>query len=76
MPEAVRAKLPNPVLPAILIGRLAVAREQQGSGLGKQLLIDALIRCLALAESLGVAFEDEPLHLFLPTKTIAVLFGS
>lgn len=39
-------KLPRyPVVPAALLGRLAVARTQQGLGLGGVLLADALKRC-------------------------------
>ena len=43
-PEIVR-KLPRyPVVPAVLLGRLAVARHYQGQGLGGILLADALRR--------------------------------
>ena len=43
-PEVVR-KLPRyPVVPAALLGRLAIAKTQQGRGLGSALLGDALIR--------------------------------
>lgn len=43
-PEIVK-KLPRyPVLPATLLGRLAVARAVQGQGVGSILLSDALIR--------------------------------
>jgi len=43
-PEIAR-KLPRyPVVPAALLGRLAVARTYQGKGLGSALLSDALIR--------------------------------
>jgi GNAT superfamily N-acetyltransferase len=43
-PEIVR-KLPRyPVIPATLLGRLAVGRRHQGKGLGAALLADALIR--------------------------------
>jgi GNAT superfamily N-acetyltransferase len=43
-PDVVR-KLPRyPVVPAALVGRLAVAREYQGKGLGGVLLGDALLR--------------------------------
>jgi GNAT superfamily N-acetyltransferase len=43
-PEITR-KLPRyPVVPAVLLGRLAVARDYQGQGLGGVLLADALTR--------------------------------
>lgn len=43
-PEIVK-KLPRyPVLPAVLLGRLAVARHYQGQRLGEILLVDALQR--------------------------------
>jgi GNAT superfamily N-acetyltransferase len=43
-PEIVR-KLPRyPVVPAALLGRLAVSRNFQGKGLGAALLADALLR--------------------------------
>ena len=40
-------------IPAILIARLAVDESRQGRGLGEALLIDALRRCAAAAESIG-----------------------
>ena len=43
-PEIVK-KLPRyPVVPAALLGRLAIAQKAQGKGLGAALLADALIR--------------------------------
>lgn len=51
-PEVVK-KLPRyPVMPAALLGRLAVARSYQGQGLGGVLLADALRRTLRV--ELGV----------------------
>jgi ribosomal protein S18 acetylase RimI-like enzyme len=42
---AIEKKLPRyPVVPAVLMGRLAVARDYQGQGLGGILLADALKR--------------------------------
>ena len=38
----------------ILLARLAVDTEARGQGLGQLLLVDALHRCLALGERLGV----------------------
>jgi GNAT superfamily N-acetyltransferase len=45
LPPAIVKKLPRyPVVPAALLGRLAVARSHQGRGLGGVLLADALKR--------------------------------
>jgi len=47
-------KLPRHPIPVILLGRLAVDESIRGQGLGERLLVDALSRCLDLAEPLGV----------------------
>jgi GNAT superfamily N-acetyltransferase len=47
LPAAFARKLPRyPVLPAALLGRLAVDARRKGAGLGTVLLLDALRRCL------------------------------
>lgn len=64
--EAVRRRLPPhfPV-PAILLARLAVGDADQGRGLGRSLLADALERIILAAEQVGVravvvdAIDDE-----------------
>jgi len=45
------AKRPVPVL---VLARLAVDRDHQSQGVGRSLLQDALLRCAAVAESVGV----------------------
>lgn len=46
-PENVAKKLPRyPVIPATLLGRLAIDRQLQGRGAGEYLLMDALHRSL------------------------------
>lgn len=40
-------------IPAILIGRLAVDRAEQGRGIGEALLIEALRKAAAAAETIG-----------------------
>jgi ribosomal protein S18 acetylase RimI-like enzyme len=45
------AKRPVPVL---VLARLAVDREHKGRGVGRSLLQNALLRCAAVAESVGV----------------------
>jgi GNAT superfamily N-acetyltransferase len=47
LPPGVAKRLPHyPVVPATLLGRLAVHRTGQGQGLGEFLLMDALFRSL------------------------------
>jgi GNAT superfamily N-acetyltransferase len=47
LPAALVRKLPRyPVLPATLLGRLAVDKGRRGEGFGTLLLLDALRRCL------------------------------
>ena len=55
MPENMRSRLPRyEELPAALIGRLAVDLRYRGQKLGGFLLLDALQRCLATSERLGL----------------------
>lgn len=54
LPEATAKKLPRyPLLPATLIGRLAVDRHYQGKGCGELLLVDALKRSLISTKQIG-----------------------
>jgi GNAT superfamily N-acetyltransferase len=53
-PDRLRKKLPRS-LPAARLGRLAVAKNFQGQGLGSALLIAAFKRMLAGSESVGMA---------------------
>jgi predicted GNAT family N-acyltransferase len=47
LPESIAKKLPKyPVVPATLLGRLAVSRMHRGQGFGEFLLLDALRRSL------------------------------
>lgn len=47
LPQDLARKLPKyPLVPAVLIGRLAVRSDWQGRGLGGDLLLDALLRVL------------------------------
>lgn len=55
IPEKERKRLPRHPIPIVHIGRLAVCRTTQGQGLGETLLMDALNRTLAIAETdLGI----------------------
>ncbi|MBF0555512.1 MAG: GNAT family N-acetyltransferase [Nitrospirae bacterium] len=54
LPDRITAKLPRyPLMPATLIGRLAVDRHYQGRGYGELLLVDALRRSLISTEQIG-----------------------
>lgn len=56
LPEDLLVKLPRyPIVPAILIGRLAVNKEQQGEGYGQTILMDALNECALFSEKIGAA---------------------
>jgi GNAT superfamily N-acetyltransferase len=53
-PEEARKQIPRyPLISCTLIGRLAVAKDRQGQGLGSILLADALQRAFASASSVG-----------------------
>ena len=54
LPEGWQKKLPRYPIPMARIGRLAVDKSAQNQGLGKHLLMDALYRCVALAENIGI----------------------
>ena len=70
LPEPIAKKLPRyPLLPATLLGRLAISRTCQGLNLGRFLLMDALHRSwIATSEvaSVGVVVEalDESARAF------------
>jgi GNAT superfamily N-acetyltransferase len=49
----VRRNMPDPV-PVAIVARLAVDQEWQGTGLGGDLLRDAVLRTLGAAQTLGI----------------------
>ena len=53
-PGKVRRNAPD-LIPVLIIGRLAVSREQTGKGLGADLLSDALRRIAQASTSIGIA---------------------
>jgi ribosomal protein S18 acetylase RimI-like enzyme len=56
VPQDIARKLPKyPVVPATLIGRLAVSVAFRGQGLGELLLMDALHRSLELSKQIASA---------------------
>lgn len=55
LPDEVIKKLPKyPLLPGILLGRLAINSSHQSQGIGALLLIDALKRSLSISEQIGI----------------------
>lgn len=51
-PGRIRRNMPDPV-PVIVLGRLAVHIDQQGRGIGRGLLKDAVLRTLQVREQVG-----------------------
>lgn len=54
LPQILARKLPRHPIPAALLGRLAVGRTEQGQGIGKILLADAVKRTLAISDQIGI----------------------
>ena len=54
LPETLQKRFPHHPLPIVRLGRLAVDKEQQGKGLGKQLLAHALHKCYLLSKEIGM----------------------
>lgn len=50
-PEVFRKKIKYPYVPVILLGRLALDKRFFGKGLGKTLLVNALKKCLYIANN-------------------------
>lgn len=86
LPESMMKKMPRyPLVPAILLGRLAVDQRQRGNHFGELLLIDALHRCLNMdqigwsavvvdAKDEGAATFYERYHFIRFSKTSNRLF--
>jgi GNAT superfamily N-acetyltransferase len=77
LPAAMQKKLPRyPLVPAILLGRLAVDERYQGQGLGAFLLVDALRRSLAneiAATAVVVEAKDETARAFYQYHSFVLL---
>ena len=54
LPEKMARKLPKHPAPAALIGRLAIRNADQGQGVGKLLLADAIKRTLAISGQIAI----------------------
>lgn len=48
-----RRNMPDPI-PVVVLGRLAVDRSLQGSGMGRALVRDACLRVVAAADAIGI----------------------
>ena len=54
LPADVARRLPHYPVPAVLLGRLAIASSQQGRGLGESLLLDAIRRVVRASATIAV----------------------
>jgi ribosomal protein S18 acetylase RimI-like enzyme len=54
LPSVLARRLPHYPVPAAVLGRLAVDREQQGRGLGEMLLLDAIRRVVRASTTIAV----------------------
>ena len=54
LPDNIAQKMPSYPIPAALIGRLAVDISCQGQGLGKELLVNALMRIVKASQEIGI----------------------
>jgi len=54
IPRDIGKRLPKYPAPVMLIGQLAVDKTAQGKGLGKTLLIHALVRAVKISEEIGI----------------------
>ena len=52
-PGRFRRNMPDPI-PVVVLARLAIAREQQGRGLGRALFQDAASRVIHAADTIGI----------------------
>jgi len=53
MPRKLRQNMPDPI-PVIVLGRLAINTSEQGHGLGRALMRDAVLRITAAAHEVGI----------------------
>jgi GNAT superfamily N-acetyltransferase len=79
LPSDLTKRLPRyPLVPAVLIGRLAVAVEHQGQGLGRALIFDAAIRTDRLrigAFAIIVDAKDDRAAAFYRSNGFALIPG-
>ena len=53
VPESITRRFPRYPIPVFLLARLAVHRDVQGQGVGRELFLAAGVRCLAVANEVG-----------------------
>lgn len=53
-PKPIARRLPRHPVPCLLLARLAVSENHQQQGLGQQLLQHAALKCVELAEAIGI----------------------
>ncbi len=79
LPRDAARKLPKHPVPVVLLARLAVDRSAREERLGEALLMDALSRCLGLAEPVGVhavevdAIDEEARSFYLKYGFVPLL---
>lgn len=56
LPKRLARGLPNFDIGMVLLGRLALARELQGQGLGRDLMVDAILHASAAGQSAAARF--------------------
>jgi GNAT superfamily N-acetyltransferase len=54
MPDSFKRRIPAYPIPAVLIGKLAVDKSVQGQGLGRELLVNALLRAGSASQEIGI----------------------
>ena len=54
LPDSYQRKLPAYPIPAVLIGKLAVDNLVKGQGLGRELLVNALMRAVRASQEIGI----------------------
>lgn len=54
MPDSFKRRIPAYPIPAVLIGKLAVDKSVQGQGLGRELLVNALLRALRASQEIAI----------------------
>jgi GNAT superfamily N-acetyltransferase len=74
LPSPTAKKIPRHPFPVALLGRLAVDQTAQGRGLGEELLMDALRRCLDLSTKLGI-FAVEVMAIDAEAKRFYLKYG-
>jgi predicted N-acetyltransferase YhbS len=54
LPRLIKRNLPNYQIPVMVLARLAIDKKEQGNGLGKSFLRDAVLRTIQASEIAGI----------------------